>query len=326
MWNHWVARASTPYEPFKDFENARSTWTLLSKNFPDALAAVLMPNHLHIILPKNTEHLDRKRLLGLLGSVSRRLKRHALWQPLPPPASIPDRHHLKRQIRYIALNPCRSGLCSDPVEWVWSTYRDLIGSCAHPWTRRSQIIKALAENERGFDLRFHSYVSGDPSVAVQGTPFPLPAIATPHADRGILEILTACSAALRVQTSNAKRKGPLRPLFIHMARQSGWNKCGRLSELCGITPRAVQLILKQKAPVGMKAAMLCLGDERLRRFANFAKGEVTGRSPHQGLKLRVSRSYDCFPRLRPKAARFAKHATSVHENHLTASHDGFRIK
>jgi len=35
--------------------------------------------------------------------------------------------HLLELSRYIPLNPVRAGLCTDPAEWRWSSYRQLAG-------------------------------------------------------------------------------------------------------------------------------------------------------------------------------------------------------
>jgi hypothetical protein len=49
MWNHWVARTVHPEAPFQDFDTARWMWTRLAECFPEAVSAVLMPNHIHLI-------------------------------------------------------------------------------------------------------------------------------------------------------------------------------------------------------------------------------------------------------------------------------------
>lgn len=267
MWNHWVVRASTPREPFSQFESARWIWAALSKLFPDALSAVLMPNHLHLILPSGSSarvlRAQRRKLASFLGVVSRKQGIPALWQPIPPPALIPDRHHLRRQIRYIALNPCRKSLCRDPLEWPWSTYRDIMGAVSRPWVNDTVIAQALREPKSGFRVRIHAYVSGDPSVQISGTPAPRAAPAGTWAEKSIGEIIKASAAALRVPPTFVRRKGALRPLFIHLAHRHCWTQTGLLAQICGITPQAVRLILRSPPPPGIEAAALCLGDSRL---------------------------------------------------------------
>ena len=40
---------------------------------------------------------------------------------------IEDDTHLMAAHRYVARNPVRAGLCSDPAGWRWSSYRALVG-------------------------------------------------------------------------------------------------------------------------------------------------------------------------------------------------------
>jgi hypothetical protein len=263
MWNHWAIRADSPEEPFQDFENSRWAWDLLRGYFPNALAAVLMPNHVHLILDRKTEARDRLRLSCFKGAMSKRLRNRRLWQRTSEPSLVPDRHHLRRQIRYVALNPCRKRLCADPTEWIWSTYRDLIGASAHPWVDRAAVVRTLGERESGFAVRFHEYVSGDPSVAVGGTR--LPTLSTKQMNPSLEDILESSAAALRVPTSEVTQRGELRTLFLHMALLHGWSRPALLSTMCGITTRAIQNVSKQHPPRGVDAALLCLSDARLRR-------------------------------------------------------------
>ncbi len=264
MWKHWVARACTPYEPFLDFEVSRRSWNLLKKQFPEMIAAVLMPNHLHFIVPEG----EICHLVGFLGAVSKWLRVRRLWQPIPQPAEIPDRHHLRRQVRYIALNPCRKKLCQDPLEWYWSTYRESMGAALEGRPILNNLTTALGESSHKFAVRFHSYVSSDPSVCVEGTPLPTPAIPRIWARQSISEILAAASAALRIPPDEVKNKGELRPLFIHLAYRHGWRQVSLLANICGIEPRSVRRILSHSPPAGMDIGDLCLGDPRLRKFSD----------------------------------------------------------
>jgi len=272
MWKHWTARTSTPHEPFRDFETAQLFWNRLKGRFPDALGAMLMPNHFHLLLPfesTSSETRDRAVLTGLMGSLSSNLKMRKLWQPQSEPTSIPDRYHLRRNLRYVALNPCRKSLCKDPLEWPWSTYRDLFGSTVDQWVRPDRLARILGEKENGFENRFHNYVSSDPSVSITGTPAPKASRPKIFAEDGIIEILNATSAALRMPASCVRKPGHLRDLFIHLACEQGWRKPTVLAKICKVTPRSIQRIISTKSPHGKQAAMLCLGDRRLRDLPSF---------------------------------------------------------
>jgi putative transposase len=39
---------------------------------------------------------------------------------------------LAQLLRYVALNPVRAGLCSDPAAWPWSSHAALLASAPHP--------------------------------------------------------------------------------------------------------------------------------------------------------------------------------------------------
>lgn len=47
-------------------------------------------------------------------------------------ALIETETHLVTAFRYIALNPCRAGVCSHPREWPWSSYGTVTPSYAPP--------------------------------------------------------------------------------------------------------------------------------------------------------------------------------------------------
>ncbi len=226
-----------------------------------------MPNHLHVILPSFQKDEEiRLKMRGYLGGISKSLKVSHLWQRIPSPSEIPDQFHLRRQVRYIALNPCRKGLCSDPLEWYWSTYREALGAT----TERPlvDLAKALGESPQNFLVRFHAYVSGDPSVKIAGTPFPQRAIPKPLAVYGIGEILAASASALRVpQIEVTKDRSILRPHFIHLAYRHGWRQISLLAQICEMSPRGVHFILENNIPHNLEAAELCLGDARLRARA-----------------------------------------------------------
>jgi hypothetical protein len=279
MWNHWAVRATTPHQPFLEVESAGWVWKHLREAFPGALAAVLMPNHLHLILRQEE---DAAKLYGLLSAISRRFELPKLWQAISKPASIPDRHHLRRQVRYIALNPCRAKLCADPLEWPWSSYIDLMGASSDPWVTDFGLATILSETRRGFRGRFHAYVSGDPSVAVAGTAMPHASPPRHLPQEPLADILAAASAALRIPGAEVQKRGELRQLFIHLAWRQGWRKTGLLAQVCGVTPRAIRFMLAQTPACGLEAATLCLGDERLRQA-------WTAEFPQTGKKSRQAR-------------------------------------
>ncbi|CAK9251966.1 unnamed protein product [Sphagnum jensenii] len=246
--------------------------------FPEMISAILMPNHLHLILPQERDAV--KILAGLLGAMTLRSDlRKPLWQPMPSPTIIPDTSHLRRQIRYLALNPCRKRLCRDPLEWYWSSYREVIGAAINSIQSEKKWAEILNEDHKNFGVRFHHYVSADPSVCITGTPFPKPARPQLYPERSICEILAAAAGALRMRPAEVRQIGQLRNLFIHLAYRHGWRRPIFLAEICSITPNAVHYILRKNSPEGIQSADLCLGDLRLRHqctmdFIDSTEGQI----------------------------------------------------
>ncbi|MBI4704176.1 MAG: hypothetical protein HY744_23960, partial [Deltaproteobacteria bacterium] len=186
------------------------------------------------------------------------------WEPVPPPEIIPDLKHLRRLVRYLALNPCRAGLASDPLSWPWSTHRDVVGAVADPWIDGSRLAAALVLPAQGFAVAHHAYVSGDPCVSTAGTPFSRRAAPTPVAVQPLAALAAAAAAANRAAPADIKRRSPTRALLLELAGRHGWQDGPRLAALCEVGRWTVWRGLHQRDEAALAAAELCLGDERLR--------------------------------------------------------------
>jgi hypothetical protein len=184
-----------------------------------------------------------------------------IWQPVATPPTIPDRKHLRRQVRYVALNPTRSGLVRDPLAWLWSTHRDAVGATDDPWVRASRLADALGMPRAGFASTHHAYVSADPSVAVGGTPCPLPGGVTGMPRHPLERVLRAASAARRAVEPDPLRDRHVRRLFLLLALQEGWRPRWKLAEMAGISVRQLRRLRVDDA--SLAAARLCLDDDRL---------------------------------------------------------------
>ena len=90
-------------------------------------AYCLMPNHVHLIVVPETEQ-GLSRFLGpahwqFALDINRRMgwKGH-LWQERFHSFAM-DEPHLYAAVRYVELNPVRTGLCTLAREWRWSSAR-----------------------------------------------------------------------------------------------------------------------------------------------------------------------------------------------------------
>jgi putative transposase len=72
--------------------------------------------------------------------------------------------HLLELSRYIVLNPVRAGLCSDPSEWRWSSYRACTGSAPPPrFLARQWLLGVFGTTEPAAQEAFAAFVAQAPS-------------------------------------------------------------------------------------------------------------------------------------------------------------------
>ena len=76
MYGHYTAHAIGQLTPLADHAPAQWLWDALRKAFPDAVAAVLMPDHPHIIMPLGRQ----RRLAAILGAFARTFGYGELWR------------------------------------------------------------------------------------------------------------------------------------------------------------------------------------------------------------------------------------------------------
>lgn len=265
VWIHLTARVSRSMLPLDDAEVGAWLWSHLREAFPGAIAAVLMPDHPHLVLASEEPERDRSRLARMLGQLGRRTGVRGQASEVPPADPIRGGPVLVRHVRYVALNPCRRGLASCPLAWSWSTHRDVIGATVDPWVTEVRLAAALGGAWQGFASRHHAYVSADPHAHVAGTPMPTPAASTMLPGVGLRTIAEASAAALRLPVMSMRRCGAARALFVALAIDQGWTHVGRLAEVCGCSRRTVHRHAAAVDPAALHAARLCLGDVRLRR-------------------------------------------------------------
>ncbi|MCC6527052.1 MAG: hypothetical protein IT373_30675 [Polyangiaceae bacterium] len=222
-------------------------WRRLREAFPDALAAVLMPDHLHLAT-LSRDPAATKRALARVVSGLRRSKHPGAairWDRTPRPDWVLGGQKSARVVRYIALNPCRAGLVRDPLGWPWSTHRDVVGAVADPWVSAPRLAGALERSPRRFAEHWHAYVSGDPSASIAGTPFPVAARPSRVAGAPLGDLVAAAAAASRERPDDVARKSATRTLFLRLAFVMGWRDLGLLAETCSMSPKGVYRSLRR---------------------------------------------------------------------------------
>lgn len=264
-WIHLTAHVSPAAPKLTRDDTGAWLWTQLRAAFPDAIAVTLMPDHPHIVLASDDPIAAAHRLARLFGHFGRRFGVWGRVAKMAPPEAIRGGEVLARQIRYVALNPCRANHVRCPLAWTWSTHRDVVGATVDPWVTADRLAHALGMHPRAFAARHHKYVSGDPKAHVEGTPFPRIAGATTMPTAGLQTIAEAAAAATRSSVDAIRTRGPTRALFVALAFDQGWGRVGRLAELCDCCPRTITNLRDASDPLALHAGRMCLGDARLRR-------------------------------------------------------------
>jgi hypothetical protein len=252
---HFTASTLWPRKPFAQREACVEMWGRLRARFRHALACVLMPDHLHLLV----EYASAEELLRLmrveLSAFARRIGEGSLWQKIGLPSLVPNLLHLKRQARYIHLNPCRAKLVADPLQWEWSTHREAVGAAFSTWLDRETLERATGFGPRDFAIRFHQYVSSDPDVRVDGTPLPT---RQPPSDllASLAGVEWAVLQAMRASMDSRLRTTSERRLMLLAAeRLAGGCDRARQAEWLGVTSRTIQNIIRAPASPAEEAAL-----------------------------------------------------------------------
>jgi putative transposase len=95
-------------------------------------AYVLMPEHVHLLLSE-PDRGTLARAMQSLKSASARMSRSAepaladavphFWQTRYHDRYMRDHAEFSEKLRYIHRNPVKRGLCTQPQDWPWSSFR-----------------------------------------------------------------------------------------------------------------------------------------------------------------------------------------------------------
>jgi REP element-mobilizing transposase RayT len=151
---HVWARGNNQRALFADDEDRLRYLEILGGVVEEAnwrcLAYCLMTNHVHLLV----ETPDANLAWGMWrahGSYARSFnRRHGrknhLFGARYGPRDITDGEHLWFAAAYVLLNPVRAGLCADPEDWRWSSYRAMVGLEAAPrWLHIARLLSRCGE-------------------------------------------------------------------------------------------------------------------------------------------------------------------------------------
>jgi putative transposase len=126
-----VRRQTTFFDDLDYKTYLRLAAKLLGLSSLEIWAYCLMPNHIHAVVIPHTE----SSLAAFFGPLHKLYAQHTnqryewaghLWQARF--FSVPmDESHALSALRYVEMNPCRSGLADNPQDWPWSSARANLG-------------------------------------------------------------------------------------------------------------------------------------------------------------------------------------------------------
>ncbi len=256
---HCVARIRSPRTPLLDRGACVSLWKRLRRRFPKVAACILMPNHFHLLVLEADPLALRWQLGVEVRAWSRsHFPKNAMWEPVPQPTPIHDLLHLRRQIRYVQLNPCRAHWVSDPLAWEWSTHRDLTGAVADPWLDRATLLRCFRTTDARLGDVAHQYIAADPTVAVEGTAGLANFRSGGCTSAGAESLLRV--AAIVSRSHHEILRGPTRDLAIHLSDRLNLKP---EPKKLGITANAWRRALQRpRAQEALRAALRVLSDPR----------------------------------------------------------------
>ena len=256
---HYTPRSVRGTVLFRDWEEARRLWDAVVRHVAGLRAAVLMPDHLHILAGEEG-HRGVARAMRAYARVRNRLRGEegAAWSHEPYVSKVSNRDHLRRTVRYIYLNPVRAGLVDDPLAWPFSTLRDALGLALVP------VRPAVARPDWLLD-----YVSRDADAGLAGSPWPEPPASPPRPE----EVLAAVSSLGRYPVGRVRRRGPARSLFLAACRVHAAGGADEIARLAGVSEVTVYRAPAGTGPDVARVFRVC-GDPR---FFALAPGDLRER-------------------------------------------------
>jgi putative transposase len=127
------------------------------------LAYCLMPNHFHLVVATPDGALSDA-MKALNGRYALRFNRrygrdaHLFKNRFGAVAQLTE-SQLLWTLGYVVRNPLEAGLCSDPAEWMWSSYPASIGDVKPPrLLALARLLAYFADEPKLAMTRFRAYV------------------------------------------------------------------------------------------------------------------------------------------------------------------------
>ena len=152
---HIVQRGNNRQRTFFDGADRRAYLRFLKQGASERGVAihayVLMTNHVHL-LATPSDAAGVPQLMHGIGTryVQRFNRRHertgSLWEGRYRATVVETDRYFFACMRYIELNPVRAGLCPNPGDYPWSSYRFNADLGTSSWLSPHQVYRALGDS------------------------------------------------------------------------------------------------------------------------------------------------------------------------------------
>ena len=173
---HVIARGNNKQHIYLDDEDRRRFLVILSqvkaRSCFRLFGYCLMPNHFHLLLQIGRFSISRI-MHDLLARYSqnfnaRRERCGHLFQGRFKSLLCARDSYLLELIRYIHLNPVRSGLVVDPIQWPWSSHRDYLSSSGWHGIDRDICLSMLATRPEMQAVAYEQFIRAGMGSAARG--------------------------------------------------------------------------------------------------------------------------------------------------------------
>jgi len=198
---HFAVRSLYRTPLVEDVAECRALWDALVARIDGITALAIMPDHVHVLSasPNPGPVATACRAFARWRN-ARRDETGPVFRPIDPPTES-EHDKIRRDTRYVHMNPVRALLASDPLAWPFSAYRDAVDLAPWPVRKPAAGIPEL-----------HRYVSSDPKCNVSGSTLPSGLQRPPTLEH----VATAVTSLGRGDL--VTERGPVRRLFVQAAR------------------------------------------------------------------------------------------------------------
>lgn len=145
--------------------------TLVDGEALDVYAWALLPNHFHLVCRTNRLPLSmsmHRLLTGYVVNFNRRHRRHGhLFQNRFKSIVCQEERYLKELVRYIHLNPLRSGLVSDLsalAAYPFSGHAALAGNRRRVWQDTDRVLSLFGKHPPSARRAYHKFIAAGMSM------------------------------------------------------------------------------------------------------------------------------------------------------------------